>query len=412
MPLSIGLGFSGLAGWLVLATMSKRERAESLAEKKHQAYLRTQEELSVMELRFHSAFDNSPVAMVIANRSGEILDYNESFRQLTGGEEVSRLDECVTDPGLILDATTASHHQIELQLNTVQQAWVAAQVSPLIDETSSESQMLIQLVDITERRRTQVALETALRQQRDAVARMTELEQVRSDFVATVSHELRTPLSSMEGSLEMLRDAALEELDVNEDDLFDIMQRAINRLHSNVENLLDFSRFEAGDVDFLPDEVTVSSLLMESVDSILQVAEINGVDVVLDPIAEDAIVLGERDLLDRALTNLLSNAVKYSSAGGKVEVSATASDELVTIKVRDEGMGISTEDQESLFARYFRSSAHNVRSIQGTGLGLFIVKQIADQHGGEVDLRSELGVGTTVSLTLPRVLARTPSAIS
>jgi signal transduction histidine kinase len=116
-------------------------------------------------------------------------------------------------------------------------------------------------------------------------------------------------------------------------------------------------------------------------------------------------VLGDAAQLERVLLNLLSNAIKFTTDGGRVVVRVRATGSTVELEVEDEGIGIPEAEQEHLFLRFFRSSTSQERAIQGTGLGLTIVKSIVEHHGGEIHVRSQSGVGTTFTVRLPAAAA-------
>ncbi len=371
------------------------------------AMKRAESERRQMEYRFRSAFAGSPVAMAVVDAGGAIVDSNEAYRVLVGHRNAGSLQEVISDADALLaqvglgqdnPAVTSEHRLLPLYDSPV---WCSAQITTLDSPDGPADEHLVQLVDITERKRAVDALASALEQEREVVARLREIEQVRADFVATVSHELRTPLTSVSGCLEMLRELREGLATAQEDELVSLMERGVQRLGTTVENLLEFSRLEAGGLEYRPIRMDLANMIHDAVLVIAPTAEAKGVTIGLPDVDPSIFVMGEPAQIDRVLLNVLTNAVKYTPAKGTVRVEARRRNHVVTIRITDTGIGMSDLDQQQLFTRFFRSTAAGVRNIQGTGLGLFIVKRIVEHHGGSVHVTSTLGQGTTVELTLP-----------
>lgn len=247
-------------------------------------------------------------------------------------------------------------------------------------------------------------------QEAEMVARLRDLDQAKSDFVSSVSHELRTPLTSIRGYVEMLRDGDAGELDDEQQHMLSVVERNTDRLLALIEDLLTLSRIESGAfrVALAPVELgpIVEGLLAEMepharARGVQLCAEI---DAILPP------VLGDMSQLERVLLNLLSNAIKFTPDGGSVVVRVSSENDEIELAVIDEGIGIPPEEQGRLFTRFFRASSAQDRAIQGTGLGLVIVKSIVDHHGGRIDVRSQPGEGSTFAVRLP--IARVAAEVS
>ena len=248
------------------------------------------------------------------------------------------------------------------------------------------------LRDVTENRRARNEILEANR-------KLKELDRLKTDFLNTVSHELRTPLTSIKWSTE-----SLAGLNKNGDEetfqkLLRIIRDDNQRLTTLIERLLSFSRLDAG--QFAPkfEDVDLKQLAEKAILEMSSIASAKKIEVILD--GEEVGIAVDRELIRLLMTNLLDNAIKYSSAGDCVSMSIRLKDQSAMISITDSGIGIKTEDLDSIFDRFFRSDRAEVRDEAGTGLGLSIVRGILDAHGGAVEVISSLGKGSTFTVSIP-----------
>ena len=238
-------------------------------------------------------------------------------------------------------------------------------------------------------------------QQRQLVEQLRELDRAKSDFLSTVSHELRTPLTSISGYVELLRDEDAGPVTSQQEYMLDVIERNAGRLQALIEDLLTLSRIEANAFRISTVPLAVSDLVESASATVRPAMTQAGLALVVDVGPGGAQVAGDLGQLERVLLNLLSNAAKFSTEGGTVELSAQVEGREVVLTVTDAGIGIPEKEQEHLFARFFRGSNATARAIQGTGLGLTIVRSIVEHHGGRLVMRSREGRGTTVEVRLP-----------
>jgi len=224
-----------------------------------------------------------------------------------------------------------------------------------------------------------------------------EAVRVKSDFVATVAHEFQTPLATILGFSELLQDGALGEEERR--DALQLIIRKTENLSQMVDELLDLARLESGRSLTLDKEpCDVDQLLAESVDSFRR--RVTTHRFVLEASGKTCIVVADRKRLGQVLENLLSNAVKYSGEGSTVHLGVRCGDQRCSIMIRDEGVGMSPEQLEHVFDKFYRVNATNTAPA-GTGLGLFIARSIVAAHDGEIRIFSTPGQGTTVTVSLP-----------
>jgi PAS domain S-box-containing protein len=281
---------------------------------------------------------------------------------------------------------------------------VSLTMSGIRDESGRLTGYLGVAEDVTRRRQAEVALQVALDRERQAVEELTALDRTKSDFVSSVSHELRTPLASVLGYAEMLEDGAAGDLTERQLELVGRVDRNGRRLLSLIEDLLLNSRIEAGRLRLEPRRCDLSDVVASAWTSVATVTSQRELARDIDVSPRPLWVEGDPAALERMVTNLLSNAVKFTPDGGRVSLAAHPDDRdpgTVRLVVSDSGMGIPPADHERVFARFFRSSAANERAIQGSGLGLSIVRAIAEGHGGSVAVESAPDAGSTFTVTLP-----------
>jgi signal transduction histidine kinase len=251
--------------------------------------------------------------------------------------------------------------------------------------------MILIGLDITQRKR---AEEEVLK----TLEREKELSQLKSNFVSMVSHEFRTPLGIIQSSAELLRDFHPRMSADERNEQLHSIARNTGRMAGMMEEVLVLSRLEAGKLVFEPAPLDFNSFCRRIVDEVLSATSHRcPIELTLDSIPAQA--EADEGLLGHIFTNLLSNAVKYSEAGTVVHFIVARKGREAVCLVRDQGIGISQEDQQKLFNAFHRGS--NVGTRPGTGLGLLLVKRCAELHGGSVQLHSHLGEGTTLTVRLP-----------
>jgi two-component system phosphate regulon sensor histidine kinase PhoR len=236
-------------------------------------------------------------------------------------------------------------------------------------------------------------------------------ERMRIDFVANASHELRTPLASILGFIETLRDEAGEDAEVRARFL-KVMDDEARRMQRLVEDLISLSRIEAEKFR-LPDQaVDLAQLVEDTREELADAAGDRGHDLVATLDRDLPAVSGDRVQLSQMLHNLMGNAMKYGRAGTPVTVELKRDPAgMIRLSIRDEGDGIAAVHIPRLTERFYRADAGRSRSLGGTGLGLAIVKHIVERHRGRLDIASQVGVGTTVVVTLPPTTMTTKGAV-
>jgi PAS domain S-box-containing protein len=230
-----------------------------------------------------------------------------------------------------------------------------------------------------------------------ALDKERQLNEIKSRFVSMASHEFRTPLSTVLSSASLLSRYTNSEDQPKRDRHIEKIKTSVKHLNDLLEDFLSLGKLDEGKVGAVFHEFNLEEVVSETVE------EMNGLvkkeQQIFYKHKGESLVISDKKLIKNILINLISNAIKFSDESSGIHVNSCIEDSVFRISVKDEGLGIAEEDREHLFSSFFRGK--NVLNIQGTGLGLHIVKRYVDLLNGLVDLESELGTGTTITITLP-----------
>jgi signal transduction histidine kinase len=245
--------------------------------------------------------------------------------------------------------------------------------------------------DISDRKRVEAEMIKALEHER-------ELRELKNGFVSMASHELRTPLTSIFSSTELLENYGHKWPEDKKLKHYHRIEAAVIRMTALLDDVLLFSKAEAGKLEFNPTPLILKNFCSDLVEEIqLGIGKNHRITFIYSGPCSNACM--DEKILLHILTNLLTNAIKYSPNETAVFFSCSCKDGEVTFEIKDEGIGIPPEDQQRLFESFHR--AKNVGNIPGTGLGLAIVQKSVELHTGKITFTSEVGVGTTFRVTLP-----------
>ena len=237
------------------------------------------------------------------------------------------------------------------------------------------------------------------------VTREREAEQAKSDFTAQIVHDLRGPLSGIQGTLEFILSADTK-LDTMYSDLLQEAQRESERMMNLINEILDFSKIKSGNFTVEQEPIRVAGVLKRAVRSLQSVAARDEIFLVSAHGRDVPQIIGSVEKLTQAVINLISNSLKFTPQKGLISVGAQIErkndlPDAIVITVTDSGMGIKADELRTIWEKYKQSGTKSLRGGGGTGLGLYIVKQIVEAHGGEISVASVEGVGTSMVLRLP-----------
>ena len=349
--------------------------------------------------------DTSVAALIIINADGDISFANEPAVDILGGDD-GQLGDTVYDGTLktldgtrvpkgewpfdriLDDGTPILDERYLFEGGGGGERYIAVNGAPLRDADGTIRQVVFSIEDITD----QVEYE---RQLRAAKEEAEQANQLKSAFLANMSHDIQTPLSSIMNHADLLR----REVGEGHEERIALIKRSSNRLLDTLESVLDLSKLEAGAIEPTPEEINLADELIGTVEIFQPQANEN--DIALEAEVEEPLY-AELDptMLHRVTDNLLSNALKFTGAGGTVTVRAHRDDGHVVIEVADTGEGIDASFLPNLFEPFVREDEQ--MSAEGTGLGLAITKNLTEVMGGDIDVESEKGVGTTFTVRLPQ----------
>ncbi len=358
----------------------------------------TEEALQQSEKLFRDFFQTNPVATIITSTDGVVHMVNPAFTEHTDFTMVEVVGRTAQELGFWRIPKDRERMVSAIQtfgfIDSLESLFYGKGGRPMTCLVSSravafggEVRILSIVQDVTEQRKAEAAL--------------LKLDQAKTAFISTAAHELRTPLIAIVGYSELLENKAglpLEEEQKQE--YLSIIQSNAEILNRLVDDLLDVGRIQIGrSLGVMLKEAQLNEVIENVVGSLRVKNERHGITVVhTNPLPERCWFDPGR--ITQVLYNLLSNAIKYSPQGGAIEIQTTTAPETVSFAIVDQGQGMSPELVDNVFDRFYRGEADEAKT-HGLGLGMGIVKQIIEDHGGEIVVKSCLGEGTTVTFTLP-----------
>ena len=408
----IGVLFNSFAKMVLAIQARERELAHALTETRELATVtaESRRRVEAAHADLLAMLETTPAALMIFDLDGSVRLRNRAATEVLGIEPQnpelrknywSRFKRVAKDGSLIpphqwvssraLRGETVSNHEIEIHHPDGRVYPIIASGAPLKNELGHVTGAVVAFQDIS---------------------RLREVDRMKEEFVSIVSHELRTPLTSIRGSIQLVLGEPGSVPDQEHQTLLQIALNNCERLIRIINDILDVSKIESGNLTLQKKAVNVSELVRQAVDVVAGPARNTNVSLDIKLPANLRPVMVDQDRIVQALVNLLSNAVKFAPTGSTVTVAATSSDQHVTVSVSDEGEGIAPENLNRLFRKFQQVDSSSSRRKGGTGLGLAITKALVEQHGGRIYVDSEVGKGTRFSITLPLATVQEAAAVA
>ena len=408
----IGVLFNSFAKMVLAIQARERELAQALGESRELATVtaESRRRVEAAHADLLATLETVPAALMIFDLDGSVRLRNRAATEVLGIEPQrpelrqnywSRFKRVAKDGAVIapdqwvaaraLRGETVSNHEIEIHHPDGRVYPIIASGAPLKNELGHVTGAVVAFQDIS---------------------RLREVDRMKEEFVSIVSHELRTPLTSIRGSLQLVLGEQESVPDPEHRSLLQIALNNCERLVRIINDILDVSKIESGNVVLHKKAVNVAELIRQSVDVVAGPARNADVKIDVKLPGDLRPVMVDQDRIVQALVNLLSNAVKFAPGGSTVTIAAMASEQTVIISVSDEGEGIAPENIHRLFRKFQQVDSSSSRRKGGTGLGLAITKALVQQHGGRIFVDSELHKGTRFSITLPAATPEEAAALA
>jgi signal transduction histidine kinase len=235
----------------------------------------------------------------------------------------------------------------------------------------------------------------------EALKRLTDLNTLKTNFVSNISHELRTPLAHIIGYTDLLKEEALGPLTSDQGNAMNVMSRASERLHTLIDNLIQFSLISQGELSINTQQLEVDQLIQSTVSRFQNAAQEKGVSLTSKVSAEALKVKADPEKITWALEQLIDNAIKFNQEEGKVHLGVDNQGGMINFSVTDNGIGIDKEKIAEIFEPFYQVDGSATRHYGGTGIGLSLAQQILSAHGSTLKVNSKLGEGSIFEFSLP-----------
>jgi len=376
------------------------------------SHARTAQIAALVDSTEDAVIGTTPTGIITSWNRGAELTYGWSATETLGQPlemivPVETRGAVATSMRKIALGTTAIHHQAEGLHRDGHKIDVALTVCPVFADNRLVAVSTVAR-DISSEIAAEAERERLLGELAGQNDKLRELDVMKDEFVALVSHELRTPLTAIQGYTELVMDGTAGEINDEQRSMLAAVTRSSTRLFRLINDLLFVAQVNAGKLDVAIEDVDLAAVAGEAIEDARPRAA--AADVTLEFECDlTPTVRADRVRLGQVMDNLISNAIKFTPAGGRVGLTVSMVGQEAMIVVADSGMGMTPEDQQRLFTRFFRTKA--AAKIQGTGLGLSITKAILDAHNGSISVESELGRGTRFTVTVPAHTPREQDAL-
>ncbi len=348
-------------------------------------------EIQEQKSRLEAVLEASPEALVTTDPEGRVTMANPAAARMLGIRASDRgrtLEDLGSPREILLCLREAAANGVAVrEVERGDKAYWAYAAQMNRDESDAASNgrtdtgIILAVRDITEHR---------------------SLERAKTAFVSDVSHELRTPLTTIQSAVDLL-ERARDRLDPLEHRALELAHQELRRIREMVEELLTLALMDSWQYQLEVGPADLGRIVQTAIESVEPKAERFGITIHFDDASERRCVCDGQKLY-QVFLNLLDNAIKYSEAGARVDVAITEDGSSLTVEVRDTGVGIPQEELAQLFERFYRVDKDRSRASGGSGLGLAISKQIVEMHGGNISVESEVGVGSTFKVFIPKTL--------
>jgi PAS domain S-box-containing protein len=412
-------GAAGMIDRVMISTFDVTERKETERILERRVEERTEEIRRLAELQ-RAVVDNAGLAIITTDADGIVQTFNPEAERMLGysagevigkmrtasfhapeemaqfgSDEMARLDQATQSQPRPIECTYVRKDGTRLP--------VLLTVSALRDSSGKITGLLGIAADITLRKHAEMVVREREETLRLANIELARANRAKDEFLASMSHELRTPLNNIAVLAEILREELRGPLNHWQLKSVQSIDKSARHLLALINDVLDIAKIEADKIDLNLEPIAVLAACQSSLAFVRETAQKKGLTLDYPAVPAELTVIADERRLKQILVNLLSNAVKFTPTGGRVslQVSADSSEGFIRLVVEDTGIGIAAKDLSLIFAPFSQVDSSLTRQHEGTGLGLSLVKQLVDMHGGSVTVTSTVGKGSCFSVTLP-----------
>jgi len=358
-------------------------------------YIRTLEDISHEKSRMGVLINHISDGVMATDAQKRIALANPAFLKMIGHQGENPIGRIVSD--LIRNETLLGIIDEAVSMPPVEFGEITHEFNGGEIAESEETVLAVRCVPFRDRMHRNLGTITVMHD----ITAMKKMDKLKSDFVSMVAHEVKSPMNSVLAMVKVIQDGLAGSLTEKQAELLGRVSEKIKGLSDLAAELLDLSRIESGLITLEKEKLDLAPLLEEQTGFHQTKAAAKNICLSLERVPGLRPILANRRAIEEVISNLLTNAIKYTPEGGSVTVSATEEQEYVRISVRDTGIGISRDNLDRIFERFYRVRDDRTRFISGTGLGLAIVKSIAEAHNGSVKVESQTDRGSTFHVSLP-----------
>ncbi len=360
------------------------------------------------EQKYRSFFDMSPDYVFVINmETGKIIEANKKFREITSFEDIENISVFSLfskESSILINNMFKSNELKEINLKVLsEKECIELEVNSIILKSKNfPNKILCVGRDLSEKRKLE-KIEKEKIEKEKLLEEAIEYNKIKTEFFANMSHELRTPLNVILGSVQLM------DFNLNKKNIKDIVKRNNKIIKQNcyrllriISNIIDITKYESDYLHMNLTNINIVELIENITMSVVEYAKSKNIDIEFDTNAEEVYINCDEEKIERIILNLLSNAIKFTNKNDKIYVNINNFEDKIKICVKDTGIGIPKESLKVIFERFRQVNKSFVRSHEGSGIGLSLVKSLVEVHGGKIWAESEVGKGSKFYIELPK----------